>query len=251
MKTILSIAGLAAFLCGMPLTFAQPYEALSGSITVTARATIAGTYKENKTEDAHDLAIDANQNSTRTASRTAQVQRIGNREILQAALDTENVKGWSLVFVETEGFEGVVAYKKGQPPVPVSEDILKFRLPEFEGESDFFSYKEVETFISKNQTFKGTFEQTYAAPARCLGIFDLRLSGLDKGTFKVSWSESEIAQSFSLSLNGKIDVFGVGEIEVEIEGEELSFDALVEGSIAYSLKSSDDVSIYVPEFILP
>jgi len=244
MKTILSIASLAACLCGMPLAFAQPFEAISGSITVTTKAIVGleGTYKENKTEQAHQLAIENNKNSTRTESYTAPVQKVGNREILQAVLETENIKGWSLVFVDTDGFEGVVAYKKGQPPVPVSEDILKFRLPEFEEESGLSSYKEVETFIAKNETFKGTYEQSYATPARCLALFDLRLSGLDKGDFKVSWSESEIAESFSFSLNGSINVFGLDEVEE-------SFEVLVEGSISYSLKSSNDVSAYIPEFI--
>jgi hypothetical protein len=239
MKTILSLASAACMLCS--LSYATPIPTgLAGNITLTGTATVGagGTYKENKTSEAHETAIDNNQNSTRTESYTAPVQKIGNREILQALLETDNVKGWSLIFVNTDGFEGLVAYKKGQPAIPVPEDLLQFSLSGFGGESALFSHKQSETFTAKNHTLKGTFEQNYIIRTDSLALFELELGGVDKGTFKVSWNEGELSEPTNLSVSGEMNVFGYDEVEI-------GFEVFVEAKISYSLKSGD-VSAYTP-----
>ncbi|HSH95709.1 MAG TPA: hypothetical protein VK968_16315, partial [Roseimicrobium sp.] len=160
MKSILSLASLTCLCSSLAYAAPEPISGLVGTITFTAKATISegGVTKETKTEEAHQNAIDNNQDSTRTETYTPAVERFGNREILQATLETDDIKGWSLIFLESEAFSGLVAYKKGQTPIPVPESMVSFELAGFGPglESGLFPYKQTETFTAKNHTTKGS-----------------------------------------------------------------------------------------------
>lgn len=236
MKTIIILAGLLA--CVPSIGLALTRGGLFGSFTIAAKLTVEdeAKYTESKPQSEHDEAIDLGQSSSYQESWGTRTLKVGNREVLTAMFG-ENIKGWSLVYVSGE-FSGLVAYKKGVPAVAVPDELLNFGLTDrFSGVS---SGKFRETFSAPKQTLTGLVSENYTRMAGNLSLFDLELVGLDKGHETEKWSVSEFSERVSVSLSGKMTLFGA-----PFEGD--YFPVIAECTMSYSLKGPGDVSAYIPE----
>ena len=240
MKTIITLAGLLACVPSIGLALTQ--GGLFGSFTVAAKVTVEDEFKytESKTKSEHDEAIDLGQSSSYHESWGTRTLKIGNREVLTAMFG-ENIKGWSLVYVRG-GFSGLVAYKKGVPAVPVPEEYLGYN-PDY-GVSGVFRGKYSESFSAPKQTLKGSLSESYTQLVTGLALFGVELIGLDKGTDKGSWLLSESTERLNRSVSGKMALIGGPFEESDFN------DVIVECTVSYSLKSTDNISAYLPEMPL-
>ncbi|MDF3058837.1 MAG: hypothetical protein K0R17_3052 [Rariglobus sp.] len=238
MKALITAAGL--FACLSSAGFAAPgIVGLTGKVTISMKATFEDESKdkESKSYEAHELAIENDQSSVFKASWATTSVKVGNREILEAMFD--NIKGWSLMFVEGSGFEGVVAYKKGQTAVPVPEEYLTFDPSENDGVSRG-GY--TESYSAPADAYNEFLTEHYTNLVSGVALFGVSLSGIDRGTLKEHFTETPTKETFSFSVGGTMSLTGAGD--ASFDDDDLY--VLLEGKASYSIKSVSDVSAYLP-----
>jgi hypothetical protein len=157
-----------------PAAFAQE-SGLAGTFTLAVIRTAEDPEKthESKSWDAHVAAIAADQNSTQIVTWGMKSERIGNRQILELALGTNDVRGWSLRYVESASYTGFVAYKKDTAPVKVSQAHLRLEMAPW-GPS---RGKTTNRYTASNDTESMRLTEFFQRPTGGLFLLDTRLDG--------------------------------------------------------------------------
>ncbi len=227
MKTTLLLAGFcvgltSVCLANTPGSFSRVTIALTRT-TVDSEKSV-----ENKTEAEHILAMENNQNSTRTAKTGIRTLRFGNRQILEYVL--ADAKGWSLGYVESEIFNGFVAYKKGEASVAISDAVLSFG-SETAG-NDIGS--SVWRYAASTNTRTETSTSNYRKVVGGFVFTDYSLSGVERGL-----------RSTRYVTNGLIGTYKESEVRrLTLSGG--WGDAVLEGRATLKGKFLEDVSVYLP-----
>lgn len=182
MKSILLAAGALA--CFTSVSFADIGK-VTISITRTAQNYFPGEpldeeetpvsvpYKASITEAAHEAAILAGKNSTRTLTYST---KITNRQILEAMQKAElltSISGWAIG--ENEG--NLIAYKKNEVSVPVPESLLTSG----HTSGGVGTGKEVEKFVASKNTLTETWGQNFTSLATGFSLEGVALAGSATG----------------------------------------------------------------------
>lgn len=242
-KRIIATAALLGCLASTSRADAIPGGHGALTIALTVIQEDDSKFSESKSYEAHQAAIEADQNSTRTLTYGIKKSKIGNRQILEALVEEElipEIKGWSLIYVLSEAYTGPVAYKKNTAPVAVP--------PKFFDLGSSYGGYETGKFVSKYTAKKNTLNEsssgTYATFASDMVIATIGLSGIQTTSFSYSESatlpETEEGDpvagpfSFSHKLGGTLQ----GSVGYGI----------VTGTFSTpTIKSKADASAYIPE----
>lgn len=219
----------AALLAGFASVGFGQVAGSTGNFTLALTVTSydATKNKESKPFAQHQAAIAADADTTYTESWGTKTQKIGNRDILQAMFT--DIAGWSLVYVESENFDGVVAFKNGAPAVAVPRDVLELgnRL----GGVESGKYSSKYTAAKNTEGFAGSSADIDVVQAR---LFDIPLRGLDKSNYTWKGVQTPGKSTYEEAFSGKVTLTG---------GED---DVVIEGTASYTGKSAADVSAYLP-----
>ncbi len=242
MKTIIASASILAGFASVAQAEVVPGWVSTINIAATATIQDESKFKENKTEEAHEDAIDEGKNSTRTVSYGTTSVRFGNREILQSMVEEgliDSIKGWSLavVYDEQDESEHLVAFKKGVQAVEVPEEIVSFDTDYWGG---VFNVKSTHKFNAKKDEHSFSFTENYIEAVSGFVIGEVELSGIARGNVKESerYNGEELV-SYSENESSTVSLSGAGDDE-EFGG------VVVEGRVTTKGGYSDDVSAYLP-----
>jgi hypothetical protein len=253
MKPILMPVCLVA--CMASHSFAQSgieEETTTSTITVALTLTYQdeAKFKQSKSEEDHNQAIESNKDSSRTESWGTSTLRYGNREILTAMGLPGGISGWALVDVEiyTPSLEisGLHA-QKGQNYIPVPPELLSIGLTEHNIDSG--SFKSKYSAKTRTENSSGSGKGTEGRWAEVLGV---EVYGLNKYSWKdaatfidygsVSIWKSNFSESGTSSVVGsnssEYDGWGSGYYYEDDSSYSSEPDFFIEGKISYSRKGT-------------
>jgi hypothetical protein len=145
MKSLLAVAALAASLSLPHRASAELGSFGPASLKFTRTFQDPAKTKESQSESAFNDSVQNGIATTRVVRLGTTTVRIGNRQILEAMQDQEliaDIRGWALGYVAGQGLEGIVAYKAGEPLVPVPAALFTRGGSDYSGgENSVSSYK--------------------------------------------------------------------------------------------------------------
>jgi hypothetical protein len=193
---------------------------------------------ESKTPEAHGAAIDLGQSSTRVEVVGTRRERIGNRQILERMREATlipRLRGWSLLYLDGAGFEGVYAVSKGEPPVAVPASLFTWEGSMIEPRDARYT----ERFDGAKKTLRGTYAYSGRGLSRPASLHGVALVG---GASFVERASNVITQygqpgqtnSFRSNVTMSFSLFGVAE------------DEYVEGRLRIVARSPGRLSEFLP-----